>query len=421
MTATEASTVLVLFVKALGGSNFLAGLLPSLRFFGWLMPQFYVAGRLQKLSHMLPAVRLLEAGRYVAYFAMAGLAFAYGATRPELVLVLFFALYLLTRVAAGSSAVARAELVGGLVPPEERSTVVSVRLFAGGVAGFVAGFIVRFVLDERVADFPTNYALLLLISAMAFLVAVVVLSAVREPARSAQGQETGVRQQLQRAPELLGRDRRLALFVGVRAAVTGFEMAAPFYVVYATERLGAPAALAGIYISMRTLARVVSNLYWGRRCRRAGSLGVVRIGLAIGVMAPVTVLGFMLLGRLGWDGGVPTVAAWAFGLVFLLDGLAVAALGVGRMSYLYEIAPEGYLPTYFGLANTLLGPLYFLPALGGALVDRVGFVPIFGAAAGLLTVGYALATRLERVPEPAWQQETMRERTCDAAPAGEQG
>ena len=59
-----------------------------------------------------------------------------GATRPELVLVLFFALYLLTRVAAGSSAVARAELVGGLVPPEERSTAVrAARIMGLNVAG----------------------------------------------------------------------------------------------------------------------------------------------------------------------------------------------------------------------------------------------------------------------------------------------
>lgn len=418
MTCTEAGTVLVLFVKALGGSNFLAGMLPSLRFLGWLMPQFLAAGRLRRMSRMLPAVRVLEAVRFSAYFAMAGLTLAYAATRPGWVLAAFFALYLATRVAAGSSAVARAELVGGLVPPQERAALVSLRLFSGGVAGFLSGFVVRHVLAADVGRSGAGYAALLGLSGAAFLLAVGVLSLVRESPRTPEVGDAGVVEQLRGAPALLRRDRRLALYVGVRAAATGFEMAAPFYIIYATDRLGAPAALAGVYISLRTLSRVASNLYWGRRCRRSGSLSVVRSGLALGVLAPLAVLGFLAAAPL-WRGAWAELGAWLFGAVFLLDGLGLAAFGVGRVAYLYEIAPRAQFATYFGLANTILGPLYFLPALGGALADAVGFAPIFGGAALLLAGGYLLAGRLEGHPPATGERDAARHPEPGASVGGD--
>jgi len=395
MTFTEASTVLVLLVKGLGGSNFLAGLLPSLRFFGWLVPQFAVAGRLERKRRLIPSVRALEALRFVPFFLMAGLTYALGYERPELALALFFILYLITRFAAGSSAVARADIVGRLVPPEERSSVVAIRMFAGGMAGFLAGFVVQYILDTDAISFPRNYALLLFLSGLGFLLAVIVLSLIQETPRTPNGSEMGLRDQLCRARGLLRRDRQLSLLIGVRAAVTGLQVASPFYIIYATEQLRAPAAMAGFYISARTVSRVLSNLYWGKRCRRRGSLNVLRSGLVLGFLTPALVILFPLAQGMFWDDVVPGFAAWIFGLIFLTQGLADAALGTGRMSFLYEIAPEDEVPTYFGLSNTILGPFYFLPALAGVLLDRVGFIPIFGVAALMLLAGLVVSTRLE--------------------------
>ncbi len=389
MHVSEPSTVLPLYVKALGGSNFLAGLLPSLRWFGWLAPQLFAAGQLQHLTRFVPVTQLLEVSRCVLYLALAGFAVAYGPQNPQLALTVFFILFMITRFSAGSSAVARSELMARIVPPRERSTVISVRRLAGGIAGFASGFAVRYILDERISSFPYNYAIFLGVSGVLFGIALLILSGIVEPDLPIKSRGRSPIQQIRRAPALLKRDRRFLLYIGVRAASSGLALAAPFYIIYATEVLGAPAAMAGIYISATTLARVLSNIFWGRQCRVRSSLWVLRAACALGVIAPLLVF------PLSW--ATPKAAnamPMLFSLVFLVHGAALSADGIGRLAYLYDIAPEQDRPTYYGLSNTILGPLYFLSALGGALLDIVGFLPIFAAAAGLMALAFVLATKL---------------------------
>ena len=42
MSLTHPSMVLSVFIRTLGGSNALVGLLPAIRFGGWFLPQFLV-------------------------------------------------------------------------------------------------------------------------------------------------------------------------------------------------------------------------------------------------------------------------------------------------------------------------------------------------------------------------------------------
>jgi len=403
MTLTEASEVLTLFVRMLGGSGFLVGLLPSLRYFGWLAPQFLAAGRVQSLSRFVPVIQRLEVVRCSFYLIIAALTFYFGARSPGIVLAAFFVLYLITRVAAGSSAVARAELVARMVPPRRRASVISMRAFSGGVAGFLAGLVVRVVLDPRVSSFPGNYATLLLMSGVGFGLAIVSLVGVVEPRSPITPRGVDVMEQVRRAPALLRADRQFLRYIGVRVALTGLELAGPFYILYATERLGAPPHMAGIYISVRTFSRVLSNMYWGEQCRRRSSVWVLRLACGLGLMAPVAVIALQGVLATVWAAGVPPFAMVLFGGVFFLQGIAGSALGISEMTYLYDIAPEHERPTYYGLVNTVLGPLYFLPALGGALLDTVGYVAIFGTTTVMIAAALAQAMRLgqETVAPPA--------------------
>jgi len=397
MTLSDPGTVLPLFVKELTGSNILAGLLPSLRFFGWLLPQFFVAGLLERLAAMLPAIRLLELVRAGSYLGMGLLVLILGGTHPHLVVGIFFVLFSLTRIMAGSSAVARAELVARIVPSEERAHVVSLRTFAGGVAGFIAGFIVSGILGKGDIAFPSNYGLLIGLSGACFGVAIVALTPIREPRIVPQLRRLGFISQIARASMFLREDRRFMLYVLVRALSAGVALATPFYMIYARDVLGAPASMAGVYLSVRTLSRVLSNLVWGKLCRRRGNAWVFQTAQLLNVLAPSLVLLISVLALI-----TPlrlAVLPWgklAFGLVFLVQGIAASAMGIGRVVYLYEIAPPASRPSYYGLSNTLIGPLYFLPVLGGALVDLWGFVPIFGIAMGFGLLAYALVLRLER-------------------------
>ena len=56
-TLVDASLVLALFVRELGGSTLLVGLLPSLKNGGFLLPQLLVAGRITGMPRMMPLYR----------------------------------------------------------------------------------------------------------------------------------------------------------------------------------------------------------------------------------------------------------------------------------------------------------------------------------------------------------------------------
>jgi MFS family permease len=368
--------------------------MPSLRFFGWLSPQFLVAARMQRFSRFVPVTQALEFIRASFYLAIAGFTLAYGATNRQLVLGVFLVLFMITRFAAGSSSVSRNEIIARMVPSRKRAHVVSLRRLSGGIAGFLAGFFVRYVLDERVSSFPWNYATLVGVSGVFFGIALTILTFIVEPETSVETREVGAIEQLKRAPSLLRNDRRFMLFVVMRGASTGLFLAAPFYMLYAVDVLGAPAAMAGVYISLRTLSRVASNMFWGRQCRRRSSLWVLKVSFVLAVGCPLTVILLSSLRPILWPGSVPSFLMWFFGAVFLLQGLANSAYGIGRVAYLFDIAPARERPTYYGLANTILGPLHFLPALGGALLDRVGFASLFAVALGMIVLAYGVSVRL---------------------------
>jgi len=394
MNLTDSATVLPLFVKALGGSNLLAGLLPSLQFVGWLVPQYFAAGRMRRLSRFLPMVMFMEVIRSSFYLIIAGVTFAYALESPKLVLAIFLVLYFFTRLCAGSSNVARSEIVARMVPPRQLASTIALRSFAGGLGGFVAGFTVRWVLDERVSSFPRSYASLLGLSGICFGLALGAVSAIKEQESAIKPREIDLLQQIRRAPQLLVADRQYLRYILVRAASTGLQLATPFYIIYATEVLGAPAAWAGVYISVQTFSQLASNLLWVGLSRKRGSLLILRAACALGILAPTAAALFAWATPSIISREVSTVALWLFGSVFLMQGFAYSAKYVGQTAYLFDIAPERDRPTYYGLSNTILGPLHFLPALGGALLDLVGFVPMFAASALLMALALALTSRL---------------------------
>lgn len=394
MTLSQPSMVLTLFVKALGGSNLLVGLVPSIRFFGWLAPQFLAAGTMQRFTRFMPVVTALEIIRAAFYMIIAVLTYFYGVDHPGLVLAVFFVLFTITRITAGSSSVGRTEIIARMVPPEERARVVAICNLTGGIAGFLAGLAVRAILDGRVSQFPLNYTALIGLSGLSFTISIPILNGVKEQLLPIKPRRLDMWQQIKRAPSLLRQDRRYALYVGVRAASTGVELATPFYILYATSVLGAPSAMAGIYVALQTFSRVLSNPFWGAQCTRRSDLWVMKAGIACHLAAAAGVLLLPRLLVLLSGEAVPSWAASLFGLIFFIEGLGTSAGSIANISYLYSIAPERDRPTYYGLANTLLGPLYFLPTLSGALLDLVGYAPIFAVAATSLALAFGLACRL---------------------------
>ena len=89
-----------------------------------------------------------------------------------------------------------------------------------------------------------------------------------------------------------------------------------------------------------------------------------------------------------------------FTLVFVLQGIQLAAVNVSGLNVLLEFAPDSTArPTYVGLGTTLMTPVAFgAPLLAGLMADFLGFRAVF-VTAGVGALASA-ALLLGRVREP---------------------
>jgi MFS family permease len=363
----NANIVLAGFAARLGAPGPLIGLLPALLQAGGMVPQAFLAPYVARLPRKVVLYRRVAALRLSGIVLMALSAFLLGPW-PSLLLAGFLLGLLLNALFTGVSSLPFWEAVAKVIPQERRAAFFSARNLVGGLLAFLAGFLVRFLLGLPL-PFPLPYALLFALAALAFGLGWYLFGLVDEPEEVGRTERLGLRTPF--------RDPRFRRFLRVRLLLALGGMAEPFYAAYAVRVLHQEREL-GLYLTLYALSQTLSNLLWARLAERS-SRPVVLAGAGLGASA-------LLLAPLLPPGG--------FGLVFLLQGAYLAALGLGTTTYLLNLAPARERSAYIGLANTLVGLFSFSPVLGGALADRLGFGGLFLLAALFYALGLYAARKL---------------------------
>ncbi|WP_022797436.1 MFS transporter [Thermus islandicus] len=357
------------FAAKLGAPGAFIGLLPALLQAGGMVPQAFLAPWVARLPRKIVLYRKVAALRLSGVLLMALSALLFG-QNPSLLLLGFLLGLLLNALFTGVSSLPFWEVVAKTTPPGRRAALFSARNLVGGLLAFLAGFGVREVLALPL-PFPLPYALLFALGALAYGAGWYLFGLTDEPEEAPKEARLDLK-----APLLRPAFRR---YLGVRLLLALAGLAEPFYAAYAVRVLGQGKEL-GLYLALYALAFTLSNLLWARMAAR-GSRGVLQVGAGLALLAPLLAL---------------SLSPGLFGLVFLLQGAYLAALGLATTTYLLNLAPPGERSAAIGLANTLAGLFAFSPVLGGYLADRLGFAALFLLAALL----YALALLLgRRLPE----------------------
>lgn len=309
--------------------------------------------------------------------------------RANLLLPVFFVLFTASYLAHGASSVPNFDVIGKAIPARQWGRFFAQRNLWAGVVGFGAGLVVHQMLNAGPEPPPLNrYAWLILLSAVFFALAVAAFWAIVEPVAPTDRPQVSWWRHLRRAPGLLSHNLAYRQLAGTLVLMTlGQRLADSFYIVYATEVLGVPMAMAGVYLSALVFAKIFSNLFWDRLSRRWESRITLQLSAAAALAVPVTAL---LIGLLP----VGTLPGYAFLLVFLLMGVRDSGKHIGKRSVLLDIVPVAERPTYWGLLNTVLGIVSLLPVLAGQMIDWLGFQPLFGLVGGLALVGWLSSQRL---------------------------
>ncbi len=379
------SLVLPLFVRYLTDSHLLVGLIPSIQQAGWFLPQLvasrYVQHRPQKKVYY-SATAIIRAGSWglltIALFTLE--------ESRLLLLAVFFSLLVIYSFSGGVAGISFMDIVGKAIPVTRRGAFFGSRNFFGGILAFIGGFIVKYALDQSGYPFPTNFGLLFTLSFLALSVALFLFIQVVEPVEPVHEGEVALLQQFRRALEIVENDARYRRFLFLRLCLMATQMATPFYILYARDRLGIPEGMVGFYLSSMTVVSVGSNLIWSRISDRRSNKLLIQIASIVGLSIPLSALFIPHL----WGLFSQESLGYLFGIVFVLLGSYTTGALIGNINFLLEISPAAERPIYVGFTNTLLGMALLASAVGGVIVEVAGFGTLFS----LTLAFYALAMGL---------------------------
>lgn len=384
------SLTLAIFITQLGGSSLLVGLMSAIYNGGWFLPQFLISHRLQQLPLKKPVYAGAAAVRIVCWLLIVPATYFLGATNPTLLLAIFFALMTVYSLAAGVAGNPFMAIVAKVIPMPRRGSFFGWREFFGTAMGLLAGYLVAVALSpERGLTFPVNFTLLFLLTLGAAGIGLVLFTTVREPRETITGDGITFMQQLAAARSIVRQNHQYRRYLLTRFVLAAGDLATPFYAIYATRELGAPAAMVGLYIAVTTLSALVATPILSHLSDRHKLDWILLLAAGATPVIPLLALSFGM-----WGQG--DSVALAFGLIFLVYGVGRTAANIAFPTYLLNLAPPEQRTLYIGFTNTVLGVATFIPVVGGMLLDLFSFTPLFVITFLAATSGLWLAVGLVR-------------------------
>ncbi|MCP4539221.1 MAG: MFS transporter [Chloroflexi bacterium] len=385
--------VLTWFVSQITSSNLLAGLVSPLGNAGWFLPQIFVSARIQRMERKMPSYTLTAVIRIIVWILLAVMVWT--VDDPQVLLVSFFVLYSIARLTSGLAGLTFFDVVAKTIPARRRGSFFSWRQLLGGMLGLGGGWIVKTVLNHPSLPFPNGHALLFSLYCVAIVPGLLSFIMIREPPRAVTNVPVTIKDQLQRARQLLRENRVYRRHLSARTCLILAGVVLPFYGIYAKDRLGAPEGMVGVYVTTRIAAQMLFNLPWGRLSDRYGNRLAMRL-LSLGSGA-TTLLALILIALVEFLQLQGTWLPYLALPLFFLNGAIRPAQVLSGSNFLLELVPEDERPLYMGLSNTLMGIIVLISGVGGLVVDFVGFAGLFAISLMFYLLGYVFASGL---PEP---------------------
>jgi len=389
---TDPSLVLTWFVRQLTSSPLAVGLLLPIAQGGWFLPQLLTSGFIQRYPRKMTIYRAAALVRMLIWALLTSLVFLLGARNKPLLLIAFIALFSIYSLAAGVAGLPFMDIVGKAISPERRGSFFAWRDFTGGLLALAGSGLVRYMLDERRGPgFPLDFGLLFGAAGIAMAMALICFFQLSEPVEEVEQEHRVSGVHWRDIKRLLQRNSDYVLFIVARVALLVSTVALPFYSVFAKDRLGVPASMAGTYLAAYTVAIVGSTLFWGQLSDRYGNRVLMLLVSLLSIPLPMVPVLF---------GDV--ISYSVFTLVFLMLGIIKAGIQIVSLSFVLEIAPPSERVLYVGLVNTVLGTVSLILMVGGVIAEQWGLNALFSlsACSALLAAFFVWKLREPRTTRP---------------------
>jgi MFS family permease len=158
----------------------------------------------------------------------------------------------------------------------------------------------------------------------------------------------------------------------------------------------ASASDVALLLGAQTAGALLSNPLWGWWGDLRGKRSLLGIVAALGGLAPLLTLAWIVIGGLG-----PTALLPWFAGAFVLLGASANGGTIGYLGYLMEISPDDRRPAYSGYFNALIAPVALLPIAAAALADATSYAWIFAASGIAAMLQLVAVWRLRFADKPA--------------------
>ncbi|WP_281683991.1 MFS transporter, partial [Thalassobaculum salexigens] len=293
-------------------------------------------------------------------------------------------------IASGCGSVSFQDVTPKTVPSGARGRMLANRSAIGGAFALATGI----WLSTGVKGTDALAPLLTLIGAAAVLwAAAAILFAAIPEEKSEPGEGRDPLEEMRRGLALMRQVTGFRRFLAARSALLSIEVATPIFVLFAQEHAGATLDDLGFYMVATGLAAVLSSPFWGAFSDDSARK-VMTTSAALGVVAAAAALALPTL--------VPEdIRHWAFAGVFLVLGVAVAGVRLGRKTYLADGAPENERPLYIAFSNTAAG----IVAIGfmglGIVTEATSVATTVVVLGGLAGLGFVLSRTMPKASRMA--------------------
>jgi len=372
--------VVPLFLAGFTESRALIGLLVSLVAAVGVVPQLGMSRQLRRHPDSARAFMLAGIWTRCGVWGVIALIALLMPVQSVWILIMFVFLVSIYSLGGGVAVLPFKQVITDTISPERRSTFFGRRLLIGGILAVLAGVAVTHVLGSQALVWPRSYGILFALSFAGLAAAYAAMSRLRF------AQRPGKRQSARLPPlrkEVNGVFREypiLKRLIAVRLLSGGLPLVLPFLTLYATREVGISLAWVGVYVAALQAGAILSNLGWMPLGNRLGTRAVILSGLGLAVLSFAVIL--------------VSKSAIALAVALGLAGAGMSAMAVGFSGYVLELGTPELRPLLFALEDTLLIPLYFMPLLGGCLVDGHGYRSAVLVGGALLLAAFVCACTL---------------------------